>query len=33
MLQGFLIAGGGIVFGLVVGAVYVLRRFQKGFRW
>jgi hypothetical protein len=33
MLQAFLIAGGGIIFGLVVGALYVLRQFQKGFRW
>jgi hypothetical protein len=32
MFQALLIAGGGVLFGLVCGALYVLRQFQKGFR-
>ena len=33
MLQGFLITGGAVVFGVTVGARCVLRQVQKGFRW
>jgi hypothetical protein len=33
MIQAFLITGGAVIFGVVVGALYVLRQFQKGFRW
>ena len=32
MLQAFLITGGALVFGVVVGAAWVLHRFGKGFR-